>query len=195
MKQPCKIQVKNTRFFHIADCLSFPPHPKEDDWEDWEEGEIFSDEDELLKPLFGDIATDRTENEPMSAIAPPPVIPTTLYAQGLFSQEADGSFHISYEDSEITGLEGCLTTFCLTADKNSMVLLRSGNLRTCMSFEEGARRLCDYGLEGGVPSVTLHTHRLKAGFTEEGGKITVDYSVEIRGSVSEHNELEITFSL
>ena len=65
----------------------------------------------------------------------------------------------------------------------------------CMSFEEGARRLCDYGLEGGVPSVTLHTHSLKTGLTENGGKITVDYSVEIRGSVSEHNELEITFSL
>ena len=76
-----------------------------------------------------------------------------------------------------------------------MVLLRSGKLRTCMSFEEGARRLCDYGLDGGVPSVTLHTHSLKTGLTENGGKITVDYSVEIRGSVSEHNELEITFSL
>lgn len=167
MKKTCRIDVTSTRHFHGADFLP-SLHSEEEEWEAYEAGGPDADEDFPVNPS----AT------------------STLTAYGIFTHEEDGSWRISYEDSEITGLKGCLTTFCL-APTGMLILLRRGEVRTCMAFENGARHLCDYGLEGNLPSVVLHTHRMEGDLTEAGGTIRVDYSVEIRGTRAEHNELFI----
>ena len=171
MKQACKISVTSTRHFHAVDFL---PSLKDgaDEWQSYSA----EDAQDVLDELFSE-----GENEAATS---------TLTAFGVFSAEKDGSYRISYEDSEITGLKGCLTTFCL-APTGMLILLRRGEVRTCMVFEKGARHLCDYGLEGNLPSVVLHTHRLESDLTAEGGYLFVDYSVEIRGTRAEHNELFI----
>ncbi len=193
MKNPCKICVKSSRLFSAMDFLSpFAPWEEwevseEDFWpEDWEEEGENSAETDLASRT--DLPSDRFGKS--APASPPPVTASTLTAFGVFSKEKDGSFRISYQDSEITGLEGCLTTFCLSPT-GMLILLRRGDTRTCMAFEKGHRHLCDYGSAAGLPSLVLHTHALDSSLTEEGGKITVDYSVEIRGIKSEHNRLAI----
>jgi uncharacterized beta-barrel protein YwiB (DUF1934 family) len=118
--------------------------------------------------------------------------PAVLTTRGMYSYEKDGSFRLSYEDTEITGLEGCITTFCLSPS-GMLILLRSGEIRTCMVFEEGHRHLCDYGAESGMPAVVLQTHKLESEISESGGRIFVDYSVEIRGTLTERNEIFLSF--
>lgn len=182
MKKPCRITVRSER--QLAALELFSPREEKDceEWEEmlWEEGLDVSD-DKLY--------TDRKqEMSPEGAI---PSADTTLTARGLFSLEEDGTYRVSYEDSEITGLEGCLTTFCHTPS-GMLIMLRRGPVKTCMVFEKGHRHLCDYGAAGGVPSVFLHTHALRADLNEQGGRIRVDYSVEIRGSRTERNTLDVS---
>ena len=178
MKKPCEIRVKSTRLFHMAELLSASPLaiPTEEDLEE----EFFLEELEEDLQEEADMAEEKS--------------PSLLTTRGVYSFEEEGSFRASYEDTEITGLEGCLTTFCFSPS-GMLVLLRSGTLRTCMVFEEGHRHLCDYGAAGGVPSVVLQTHRLEKDFSDAGCRFFVDYSVEIRGTLTERNEIlvEIDF--
>lgn len=173
-KKPCEIRVKSTRLFHMAEL--FPNAglslPAEEDFED----EFFFEEE----PDSDSISLEESR-------------PSVLTTRGVYSHEEDGSFRASYEDTEITGLEGCITTFCLSPS-GMLILLRSGKVRTCMVFEEGHRHLCDYGAENGVPAVVLQTHKLETAFSDSGGRIFVDYSVEIRGTLTERNEIEILLS-
>lgn len=185
MKHPCKIQVCSARNLNALDLFPQAHTETNDLEEEWEEI--------LLEEGFSPdepIPTDRwTSPRKVPHITPP--ASSTLTAYGLFSHETDGSFRISYEDSEITGMEGCLTTFCLSPAE-TLIMLRQGKIKTSLVFENHHRHLCDYGLGGEVPSVVLHTHDLTSSLSEIGGKIFVDYTVEIRGTRTEHNYLSIT---
>ncbi len=178
MQRPCKIEIESQRLLH-------PPAgeneitPADEAWEEilWEEG----------------MAPEDTFPDGAALTGLPPVA-TTLTAQGIYSLEEDSSWRISYEDTALTGLEGCLTTFCLSPS-GMLIMLRRGSVKTCMVFEENGRHLCDYGASGGVPSVVLHTHKLDFDLGLEGGYVTVHYAVEIRGTRTEENTLSIRVTL
>ena len=200
MKKACKLKIRSTRVFSLGDALPslFPEegadwdeYPEEDAlWEDFAREAAPEEAGEALpEELRGDLPTDRRGAAPYQRPETPP--PTsTLISYGVYSHEKDGSYRASYEDSEITGLEGCLTTFCLSPS-GMLILLRRGEVRTCLVFEEGKRHLCDYGLENGAPSVTLHTHRMQAHLGDRGGSLFVDYSVEMCGILTERNKISI----
>lgn len=184
MNQFCKITVSSARSLSLSEIL--PPFLEEEWEEDWED---MLEEEGMENSTF-DPPSDRWAPAPEIPHLPPAIV-TDLTAYGMFSQEEDGSWRVSYEDSEITGLEGCLTTFCLTAS-GMLIMLRRGTVKTCMAFEAGHRHLCDYGSAGGISSVFLHTHSLRGEWTENGGTVIADYSVEMRGSRTERNTLSIT---
>lgn len=182
MNRPCKISVISTR---CLSALSALPRLENRDWEEeWEEMVL----EEGLEPSDEALPRDSYKNEILEESKAD--LSTTLTAIGMFSREEDGSFRISYEDSEITGLQGCLTTFCLSPT-GMLILLRRGPVKTCMVFENAHRHLCDYGVADGIASVVLHTHSLISDLTENGGEIFVDYSVEMRGCLTERNRLTL----
>jgi len=58
----------------------------------------------------------------------------SFVTEGKLTMEED-SYVITYEESEITGLEGTTTT--LKAGKDSVTLIRHGNVDSMMLFEVG----------------------------------------------------------
>ena len=185
MKQACKIEVKSIRNSLLSETLGgFSAENAEEFWDHVEADGILPEE--FFDPETSDRQGDALYMEPDL----PEPNESVLTAYGIVERGKDGTVRISYEDSEITGLPGCLTTFCIVPD-GSVVLLRRGEVRTCMIFAPGSRQLCEYGAEGAVPSVALHTHALESEIGEAGGTLFVDYSVEIRGTVVEHNQIEL----
>ena len=74
-----------------------------------------------------------------------------LVTAGVLNQEGEGRYTISYEESELTGLEG--TTTVVRVDGPRVTLLREGSINSQMVFEEGRRHLSMYNTPYGALAV------------------------------------------
>ena len=100
-----------------------------------------------------------------------------LVTAGVLNQEGEGRYTISYEESELTGLEG--TTTVVRVDGPRVTLLREGSINSQMVFEEGQRHLSMYETPYGSLSVGILTRRMRSTLGEAGGDLEIDYAIEI----------------
>ena len=92
----------------------------------------------------------------------------------------DGGWDISYQESDLTGLQGVTTTFRVEPDK--VTLTRTGPLRSIMEFRVGQAHDSLYELEFGALMITVTTKSLFFDILPEGGCIDVCYDIEIEKS-------------
>lgn len=108
-----------------------------------------------------------------------------LVTEGKLVRRGDDSYTISYEESELTGLEG--TTTVLHIDGPRVTLLREGAFNSQMVFEAGRRHLSMYETPYGSLSVGIDTRRMKNTVTEGGGDLEIDYAIEIDNLLAGRN--------
>ena len=106
----------------------------------------------------------------------------------------DGVMLISYPESELSGLAGW-TTFLTIRDDNIRLKRSSGEseLQTVMEFERGKRINSSYQTPMGPIEMELLTNSI-APFKEDSAghsKMTIDYSVSLKGLLESHNTLDI----
>ena len=111
-----------------------------------------------------------------------------LVTQGILRQE-EGELSLTYLESELTGLEGTLTTFQVEPDR--VTLLRVGEFNSQMVFQEGRRHLAMYNTPYGSMTIGVNTRHLQADLTECGGDIEIDYAIEIDHTVAGRNVFQI----
>ena len=119
--------------------------------------------------------------------APPEVIELVTEGQ-LRGSEREG-YTLSYQESELTGLEGTLTTF--QVEPHQVTLLRVGEFNSQMVFQLGRRHFSMYETPYGALSVGVNTHDLRAELGEHGGKIQISYAIEIEQNVAGENSFLI----
>lgn len=95
----------------------------------------------------------------------------------------------SYQESELTGLEGTLTTFQIEPERST--LLRIGEVNSQMVFEQGRRHLSLYDTPYGSLSVGVSTRKMHAELGLSGGSIEIDYAIEIDHAVAGQNLFQI----
>ena len=100
-----------------------------------------------------------------------------LVTAGCLSRNESGGFTVSYQETELTGLEG--TTTVVNIDGSRVTLLREGTVNSQMVFEEGRRHLSMYETPYGSMSVGVNTRRVKNNMGESGGDLEIDYAIEI----------------
>ena len=83
---------------------------------------------------------------------------TELMTEGTLEQTADG-LRISYQETELTGMEGTCTTFEIGPSR--VILRRSGSVNSQMVFEEGKQHTSLYETPFGDLSVDIQTGRLR----------------------------------
>ena len=67
-------------------------------------------------------------------------------------------------------------------------MLRCGTVSTALVFEEEKRHLCAYDT-GVLPfELCIYTKSVKNGITEAGGRLELQYLVEIRGAKAEQTK-------
>ena len=107
-------------------------------------------------------------------------------------QFQDGKCEICYEESDLTGLAGVTTHFCV--EPGRVILQRTGKLNSEMIFEEGTSHTSLYQMEFGALMITVCAERIFAQLGTSGGVIDLIYKIEIEqttaGTVDYH--LEIT---
>ena len=119
--------------------------------------------------------------------APPEVIELVTEGQ-LRGSEREG-YTLSYQESELTGLDGTLTTF--QVEPHQVTLLRVGEFNSQMVFQLGRRHFSMYETTYGALSVGVNTHDLRAELGEHGGKIQISYAIEIEHNVAGENSFLI----
>ena len=117
---------------------------------------------------------------------PPDVV--ELVTEGRLAREGE-SYTLSYQESELTGLEGTLTT--IQVDGGQVTLLRVGEFNSQLVFQEGRRHLSVYNTPYGAMSVGVHTRHLLAELNDQGGDIEVDYEIEVDHAMAGRNIFRI----
>ena len=89
----------------------------------------------------------------------------------------DGALRLSYEESELTGMEGTTTVFQVEPEK--VTLLRLGSVQSEMVFEEGRRHMSLYSTPYGNMEIGVRARRLNSTLELTGGRLEIDYDIEI----------------
>ena len=99
-----------------------------------------------------------------------------LVTEGRLVRDGE-SYTLSYQESEITGLGGTLTT--IQVEGEQVTLMRVGEYNSQMVFQEGRRHLSMYNTPYGAMTIGVNTRHLLAQLTDQGGDIEVDYAIEV----------------
>ena len=92
----------------------------------------------------------------------------------------DGGWDLSYEESDLTGLEGVTTTF--RVKKDQITLTRTGKLSSQMVFRVGMFHESLYQMDFGALMITVCATRVEDTITEQGGTIDLTYGIDIEQS-------------
>ena len=113
---------------------------------------------------------------------------TELMTDGTLEVTEDGLV-LSYEESEVTGMEGTTTTFEVCGPR--VTLTRSGAVNSQMVFEEGRQHTSLYETPFGELSVDIQTGRLRHNLSESGGIMEIQYSIAVEHTVTGRNCFKI----
>jgi len=94
----------------------------------------------------------------------------------------DGGWDISYEESELTGLEGVTTAFRVEPGK--VILTRTGRLYSQMVFEEGVTHNSLYKMPFGALMLTVKATSVFFDLVSDGGVIDLVYQIEIENTAA-----------
>jgi len=112
----------------------------------------------------------------------------SLVTEGRLSVEND-EYVLSYEESQITGLDG--TTTVIRATSDSVTLIRHGSVSSMMLFEEGKTHLTDYRTQYGSIILGITARKVDVDMNENGGHINVDYIVEYNRVYGGRNSISV----
>ena len=108
-----------------------------------------------------------------------------LVTAGTLKRDGAGGYTVSYQETELTGLEGTVTK--LHIKDGQVTLLREGSINSQMVFEEGRRHLSMYETPYGALSVGISTKRMRSTLGEAGGDLEIDYAIEIDNLIAGQN--------
>ena len=97
---------------------------------------------------------------------------------------------LSYEESEVTGLEGTRTSLFVMPDQ--VVVDREGTVTSRMVFKEGLKSAFQYATPFGSANMGINTRRITQNMGESGGSVEIDYVVDMEHVVASRNKFQIT---
>ncbi|MGN0979841.1 MAG: DUF1934 domain-containing protein [Candidatus Avoscillospira sp.] len=104
--------------------------------------------------------------------------------------DRNGKYSISYTETELTGTPGVVTTFFIP-NSQRVILSREGPIQSRMVFSEGVKDESLYDLGFGSLLVGICARKIDVDLSEQGGRLRIDYTVEIEQSVTSRNSYEI----
>lgn len=112
-----------------------------------------------------------------------------LMTEGTLTAAGEGRLVLSYQESELTGLEGTTTTFEIQGPQ--VILSRTGSVNSQMVFEEGKQHTSLYETPFGELAIDIQTSRLRHSLTERGGLLDLRYSISVDHSATGRNAFKI----
>lgn len=111
-----------------------------------------------------------------------------LVTTGQYGIEND-EIRFTYEESELTGLDGTRTTF--TISPMGVVLRREGSLNSEMVFQQGRKNFFLYETPYGSATMGVDTRRIDTQLDEHGGNLELDYDIDFNHTPMGRNKFKI----
>ena len=99
-----------------------------------------------------------------------------LVTEGTLERTESG-WIVAYEESDLTGMQGVMTTFQI--EEGKLILTRSGKLNSQMVFQEGIRHESLYQMEFGALMLCVCARKIHTELTTDGGTVDLSYAIEI----------------
>ena len=112
-----------------------------------------------------------------------------LITDGEYAYGPGGEGLLTYQESELTGLEGTRTSFLIRPDVVTME--RMGTINSRMVFEEGRKHHFLYDTPYGAATMGVNTQRIAMALGEHGGEMEIDYMLDFEHTVIGHNRFLI----
>lgn len=114
---------------------------------------------------------------------------TELITEGVMTMEAGGAMTLTYQETELTGMEGTTTRFLIRGDH--VALERTGMIQSRMEFKQGERSSSLYETPWGTMVVDISTTRLLHRLGERGGVMEVVFTIAVNHQVMGENRFKI----
>ena len=116
-----------------------------------------------------------------------------LMTRGSFTKK-NGSYYISYKETQTIGFEGCTTTIKIAEDGSRVALLRFGKVNTQLVIQRDYRNICYYETEVGPITLGVTGDGIECSLTETGGTARFSYLLDADDPISiiNRNTLEIS---
>lgn len=112
-----------------------------------------------------------------------------LITEGKFYDKENAKYLV-YEESELSGMEGCTTTLKIQDDK--IVMKRYGKANSELVFEKGKRHISNYSTPYGNFRLEILTKELDYSIDKNiKGSISVKYNLSLQGLSEGTNRLDI----
>lgn len=112
--------------------------------------------------------------EGIQVLADAPEDNVQLITEGEYTYQ-DGCGHFTYEETEITGMEGTSTSFDFTPDE--VIISREGTVRNRMVFVQGKKNVFLYETPYGAMTMGIDTHSITSTLGPTGGQLDIDYTL------------------
>jgi uncharacterized beta-barrel protein YwiB (DUF1934 family) len=98
---------------------------------------------------------------------------------------------VTYDESELSGMEGTRTTVCVK--ENTVSVVRLGTTNSIMEFERGKRNFSWYSTPYGEVTLGILTKDVKIKYNDLKlpTNVMIDYNIEIEGITNSQNVLNI----
>ena len=113
---------------------------------------------------------------------------TELATEGIMTLDGE-EIRLSYEETELTGMQGTTTRFAIRGD--TVVLERTGMIQSRMEFKQGERSSSLYETPWGTMVVDLATTKLAHRLTERGGVMEIVFTIAVNHQVTGENRFKI----
>ena len=106
-------------------------------------------------------------------------------------QDGNQEVTITYDETELTGMEGAHSTITFCTDEPDLVhLIRGGSVTTAMTFKPHHRAICVYQTPYMPFQVGIHCLGVVNTFAKDG-IIQLDYIIEIKGAQAERCSMTV----
>lgn len=114
----------------------------------------------------------------------------SLMTRGSFVLK-NGSFFISYKETEATGYDGNITTVKVEPT-GKVSMLRFGTMPSQLVIEPGRRHVCHYDSGYGVLSLGVAADEIDNRLSENGGNLMFSYTLDTGDAQVSYNQVKIS---
>ena len=104
----------------------------------------------------------------------------------------DGSYYISYDESHMLDTGDEVKTHIYIKSEDSVVLQRTGTIKSKILIEKGNRNNCFYSTPHGDLTIGVYGEVIEHNLTDNGGEIKLKYTIDSDLRLISQNEVNIS---